>query len=111
MRIMDHNVSTESTRDSLYLAHCSCGWRGDKWQTRKELADEEATNHDMDARYLRLNSGSRPSLKTLAKEYRKKSESNVYTRIERDRWEALAVEIEQELEARKNVIEGQTELF
>lgn len=107
---MKHEVWTRREGDR-FLALCECGWRGSKWHSRREYAGEEADEHEQKAKNLQLNSGPQPSLKTLAKEYRRKSQSDVYTEIERLQWEALAIEIEERLKTPQDAIEGQRELF
>lgn len=107
---MKHEVWTRREGDR-FLALCSCGWRGSKWHSRREYATEECDEHEQKAKNLQLNSGPKPSLKTLAKEYRRRSKSDTYNAREQAQWEALAVEIEEELEAPQNAIEGQIELF
>lgn len=107
---MEHEVWTRREKHR-FLACCTCGWRGSRWHSRREYATEECDEHEQKAKNLQLNSGPKPSLKTLAKDYRKKSESDVYTADERLQWLTLAVGIEEELKARQNAIDGQTELF
>lgn len=111
--VTDHEVTLTAVMGAGWLARCqTCGWRGDKWRKEPGPAQEDADEHMLDARYMRLNSGSRPSAKTAVRIYRANSENPVYTPEERQMWRQLADELEIELAARtKGPVEGQMELF
>lgn len=107
---IEHTVIITSTPEG-YLPSCSCGWRNTKFTGYGE-AQEMGDKHTMDAKALRLNSGARPSLRTVAGTFRANANNPVYTDDERAMWHLLAEEAEEELAKRtKGPLEGQLELF
>lgn len=109
---ISHEPMIVSTPDG-YLPSCTCGWRNLKFVKQHHDAVQLADEHEMKVKTSRLNLGSKkPSLKTVAKQYRDNAANPVFTSDERVMWDLLATEAEEELAKRENApLEGQMELF
>jgi hypothetical protein len=109
---VEHDVVVVSTPNG-YIGMCgTCGWRGTKWYGESAYAQEEVDDHEIAAKTLRLNTGPRPSARSVVRVYRANAENPTYTPGERELWSLLAEELETELAARtKGPLEGQLPLF
>ena len=104
-----HTAMVENTPDG-YLGRCSCGDRNTEF-TGYGVAAEWCDKHEREAKDLRLNKGPRPSMKTLEKQYREKSQMLVYTLLERAYWLRLADELAERLGTKSDTLDGQLGLF
>jgi hypothetical protein len=107
---IEHKTLVVSTPEG-YLPSCSCRWRHTRFVDYGQ-AVELADKHELDAKTLRLNKGSKPSLRSTARMFRENASNPVYSAEEQVMWDALAAEAEEELAHRsKAPLEGQMELF
>lgn len=107
---IEHKTLVVSTPQG-YLPSCSCRWRHTRFVDYGQ-AVELADKHELDAKTLRLNPGSKPTLRSIAKMFRDNANNPVYSVEEQAMWHTLATEAEEELARRaKGPLEGQMELF
>jgi hypothetical protein len=83
-----------------FLGRCeTCGDRAPAYTGHGE-AESWCDRHEWLAQHIRLNVGSRPSLKTLERVYRENATNLVYTDTERRLWREMADELAEEIAAR-----------
>jgi hypothetical protein len=107
-----HHVTMIEYTPGGHLGVCeTCGDRAKEFGGYGE-ADKWCREHERKAKYLRLNSGSRPGIKTAEKIYRENGHNMVYTPEERTVWLMMADELADEIAARNpGQLEGQMELW
>lgn len=108
----DHEILYIGTlAETGYVVCTFCGWRSDSIIER-HLAEELGDRHLRLAETGRLNSGARPSIRTLIRQYRANALNLSYNHNDRVRWAMLASELEAELQARdrNQQLEGQLEI-
>lgn len=102
----------ENTPDG-HLGICeTCGDRDVRFRGYGE-AQAWCDQHERKSAGGLLNAGSRPSLRTLWKNYSDRSQMMVYTPEERAQWRALADDLWERIRAtdKNTIIEGQMTLF